>query len=176
MKVFIAGPRSVSRLNQEVQMRLQNIINKGFTILVGDANGIDKQIQIYCHAAGYNQVSVFASNGKARNNVGNWAVNKVEVPSNVKGVEFYTAKDLKMIEETDYGFMIWNGKSKGTLNNIINLTKLNKKILVYFIPHKKFYSIKNKEELSYFLEIDNENRGTTNETNISIEQITLFDS
>lgn len=46
-----------------------------------------------------------------------------------------------MTKDADYGFMIWNGKSKGTLNNIINLTKQNKKVLLYYTPHKKFYTI-----------------------------------
>ena len=43
-----------------------------------------------------------------------------------------------MAKETDYGFMLWDGKSNGTLNNIINLLKENKKILIYFSPTKSF--------------------------------------
>lgn len=34
-----------------------------------------------------------------------------------------------MAKAADYGFMIWNGKSKGTLNNIINLVQYNKNVL-----------------------------------------------
>lgn len=36
-----------------------------------------------------------------------------------------------MANEADYGFMIWDGKSRGTLNNTINLVAQNKKVLVY---------------------------------------------
>jgi hypothetical protein len=40
--VFVAGSRQVSRLPAEVKTRLDKMIEKGFQILVGDANGADK--------------------------------------------------------------------------------------------------------------------------------------
>jgi hypothetical protein len=141
MNVFIAGPRAVSVLNNDVKERLQNIINRDFTVIVGDANGVDKQIQQYCYSQNYNNVKVFSSNGKIRNNIGQWKVVTVEVEKNKKGFDFYAAKDLAMAKTADYGFMIWNGKSKGTFNNIINLLKLNKKVLLYFLPKKEFYTL-----------------------------------
>ena len=71
---------------------------------------------------------------------------EVKVAENIKGFAFYAAKDMKMAEDVDFVFMIWNGKSKGTLNNIINLTKQNKKVVVYLTPHKVFYVLKTMEE------------------------------
>lgn len=106
MNVFVAGPRAISTLNKTVQQRLTNIINQNFTILVGDANGIDKQIQKFCHSLNYSKVKVFASNGKVRNNVGNWDVEKVQVAPHVKGFDFYAAKDFEMARNADYGFMM----------------------------------------------------------------------
>lgn len=141
MNVFVAGPRAISILNKEVKERLENIINNDLTIIVGDANGVDKQIQEFCYSLNYKNVKIYASNGKARNNIGQWDVERVEVEINKKGFDFYAAKDLEMAKIADYGFMIWNGKSKGTFNNIVNLTKYNKKVLLYFIPEKKFYTI-----------------------------------
>jgi hypothetical protein len=44
MKVFIAGSRWLSRLSADVRSRLDTIIEKGFTILIGDANGADKAV------------------------------------------------------------------------------------------------------------------------------------
>lgn len=41
-KVFIAGSRRLSHLNEDVKGRIDTMIEKGFTILVGDANGADK--------------------------------------------------------------------------------------------------------------------------------------
>lgn len=147
MRVFIAGPRAVTTLNKEVKSRLENIIGNNFTILVGDANGVDKQIQNFCHSLSYDKVRVFAANGKVRNNIGQWEVEKVMVSANKKGFDFYAAKDEEMAKTADYGFMIWNGKSKGTLNNMYNLVGLNKKVLVYLIPDKKFYTINSLEEI-----------------------------
>jgi len=36
-----------------------------------------------------------------------------------------------MVKDTDYGFMIWDTKSKGTLNNIVNLLREKKTVIVY---------------------------------------------
>lgn len=143
MKVFIAGPRAISKLNKRVEERLHNIYSSQMTVIVGDANGIDKAIQEYFFRLGYQNVFVYASQGKARCNIGSWKVINVEVEKKLKGFDFYAAKDIKMAEEADYGFMIWNGKSKGTLNNVINLINRNKKTLIYFTPGAKFYTIKN---------------------------------
>ena len=44
-KVFIAGSRHLSRLNADVKLRIDTMIEKGFTILVGDANGAAKVAQ-----------------------------------------------------------------------------------------------------------------------------------
>ena len=45
--VFVAGSRQISRLPAEVTSRLDTMIEKGFQILVGDANGADKAVQRY---------------------------------------------------------------------------------------------------------------------------------
>ncbi|AKL94972.1 hypothetical protein CACET_c15230 [Clostridium aceticum] len=151
MKIFIGGPRAISRLNQDIKERLNNIFRDNYTVLVGDANGIDKAIQKHCYESNYYNVNVYATNGKARNNIGNWEVVKVMVSSSTKDFEYYSAKDKEMAKVADYGFMIWNGKSKGTLNNLINLASYNKKALVYFTPNRKFYTIKNISEIETFV-------------------------
>lgn len=142
MKVFIAGPRAISKLNKRIEERLHNIYSSQMTVIVGDANGIDKAIQEYFFRLGYQNVFVYASQGKARCNIGSWNVENVEVEKKLKGFDFYAAKDIRMAEEADYGFMIWNGKSKGTLNNVINLINRNKKTLIYFTPGNEFYLVK----------------------------------
>jgi len=151
MKVFIAGPRAISKLNSETLKRIDNIINNQFTILIGDATGVDKAVQNHCSDKHYRNVNIYATNGKARNNIGQWDVISIQIGNQIKGFDFYAAKDLAMANEADYGFMIWNGKSKGTLNNIINLTLLNKKVLVYFTPHKKFYVLKSIDDVKELL-------------------------
>lgn len=156
MKVFIAGPRAIPKLNKKVEERLYNIYSKNIAVVVGDANGVDKAVQSYFHKLNYQNVNIYAAQGKARCNVGNWIVENVKVESNTKGFDYYAAKDLKMAEVADYGFMIWNGKSKGTLNNIINLLKRNKKTLIYFIPEDKFYCLNKLKDFKKIINKCNE--------------------
>ena len=49
------------------------------------------------------------------------------------------------------GFMIWNGKSKGTFNNMINLLNLEKEVILYYVLTKKFYQFKEMRHLEDFL-------------------------
>lgn len=148
MKVFIAGPRAISRLDKAILERLRSICDKNCTVLVGDANGIDKAVQKFFFEAGYANVCVFVSGNTVRNNLGGWQVENVEVDKKLKGFAFYAQKDLAMATTADYGFMIWNGESKGTLNNIINLIGGGKKVLVYLTPAKQFVSVGCKDELA----------------------------
>ena len=150
-KVFIAGPRLINELDTKVTERLENIRNKNFTVIVGDADGVDSSVQKYFYDKKYPQVYVFASNGKARNNIGNWEIKNVAVANNIKNFDFYSAKDLEMAKEADYGFMIWNGESKGTFNNILNLLNFNKELVLYYTLSKSFHLIKSREDFDNFL-------------------------
>lgn len=153
MKVFVAGPRAVKVLNKNVTDVLSLIIEKQLTVLLGDADGVDRLVQKYFADVKYPNVRVYASNGKARNNLGEWPINKVEVPVNAKGFNFYAQKDIRMAQDADNGFMIWNGKSKGTLNNIINLANQNKKVMIYLIPLKKTYYINKLDSVKKLVQL-----------------------
>jgi hypothetical protein len=96
MKIFIAGPRAVSKLTPDINNRLHGIFTKGYNILVGDASGVDKAVQHYFSQLGYRNVVIYASNGKARNNLGNWRIEGVSAPDNIKGFDFYAMKDKAM--------------------------------------------------------------------------------
>ncbi|MCM1334368.1 MAG: hypothetical protein NC084_12550 [Bacteroides sp.] len=146
MKVFIGGARQIHSLDQDVTKKLNNILTKGYDILVGDANGIDASVQKYYYDNGYRNVTIYASNGKARNNVGNWEIQPVKVDSGVTGFDFYAAKDLKMAQDSDCGFMIWNGKSRGTWNNVLNLCDREKLVVLYVSFEKRFYKIFNTQQ------------------------------
>jgi len=150
-KVFIGGSRAASKLNKALKHRIDNIIEKGYEILVGDANGADKAVQKYILEKDYKNVVVFCMENQCRNNIGHWQTKHIQAIENKSGFDYYSIKDLEMAKEADYGFMIWDAKSKGTLNNVINLLKLNKKTLVYFYPGKKFYAIITFDNLKYLL-------------------------
>ena len=141
IKIFIGGSRLVSRLNTVIHDRLNNIISQNFQIIVGDANGADKVVQQYLSGQHYRHVLVYCSGQVCRNNVGHWKTVNVAVPKNINGRHFYMAKDSEMAKSADYGLMLWDGKSAGTINNIFSLLALGKKAVLYFSPEKKFYTI-----------------------------------
>jgi hypothetical protein len=149
--IFIGGSRKIARLTQPVQQRLDNIINNNFIVLVGDASGVDLQIQKYLFAQNYTNVIVFCTGNRCRNNVGQWETRTVETDKHSKGFSFYALKDLQMAKEATYGFMIWDAKSKGTLNNVLNLLRLEKKILVYFAPTQSFQTVRTADDLHNLL-------------------------
>jgi hypothetical protein len=120
-------------------------------ILVGDANGADKCAQRYLADKKYEKVIVYCMEGACRNNIGGWETKPTAAPSSAKSFNLYKVKDEAMAQAASYGFMLWDAKSAGTLNNIINLLKLNKKTLVYFSPEKTFYTVSDYYELSDIL-------------------------
>ena len=151
IKVFIGGSRKFFILGQEVVARIKNILSQGGTILVGDANGADKAVQKYLSETKYKNVIVFCAGEECRNNLGNWETRNILNGSSKKDFNFYASKDKAMSEEADYGFMLWDGKSKGTINNAVNLIKAEKKVLVFHSKYKNFTSISKMDDLRQLL-------------------------
>jgi adenine-specific DNA-methyltransferase len=134
--VFIGGSRDVSRFDKVIQDRLQGIQDVGMSVFLGDANGADKAAQRWFAGNGYPQVTVFHSGDSPRNNLGHWPTRRIVPKLKKKDFFYHAAKDLAMAEAADYGFMLWDGLSKGTLNNILNLLERGKKVVVYFGPDR----------------------------------------
>ncbi len=151
-KVFFSGSRRLARLSQAIKDRANSIIAEGFAVLIGDASGADTSMQKYLAEQGYEKVTVFCTGTVCRNNVGGWKTRQIKPEAGVRrGFRFYTAKDKKMSEEATYGFVMWDGRSIGSLNNILNLLRQKKKVLVYFSPSKEFHTIKTRRELATLL-------------------------
>jgi hypothetical protein len=129
--IFISGSRKLSRINDEVRDRIRKIMDQDFAIVVGDANGADKTMQTFLADSGYRNVTVFCAGEKCRNNVGDWSTKKVDVPKSLRGRNFYTEKDKAMAAQADYGFVLWDGKSPGSVNNILEMIKNGKMVVVY---------------------------------------------
>lgn len=149
--VFIGGSRDVTRFNPVIEERLQAILDAGLPVLVGDANGADKAVQRWFQTKGYPQVTVFHSGDSPRNNVGHWPTRRITPKTKKKDFHFHAAKDLAMAETADYGFMLWDGLSKGTLNNILNLLERGKKVVVYFSPQRACHTLRQISDLTPLL-------------------------
>ncbi len=151
-KVFIAGSRRLSRLSKDVKHRIDNIVAKGFTVIVGDANGADKAIQQYLYSRHYNNVLVFCMEGGCRNNIGDWPTRTITATDpERRNFAYYSTKDRAMVEEADYGLMLWDGRSRGTLTSVVHLVRQGKPVVVYIAPRKSFYTLRQPNHLAKIL-------------------------
>jgi hypothetical protein len=141
-KVFLGGSRKISRLPVDVQTRIDRIITKQLSVLVGDANGADKALQRYLHAKGFPHVEVFCSGPECRNNVGRWTERHIRVKPGDRGFSFYAAKDSAMAGEAQVGLLIWDRESLGTLVNAWRLVNQQKTAVVYLAPERRFVDVK----------------------------------
>lgn len=146
-KVFIAGSRRLSRLNADVKRRIDAMIEKGFLILVGDANGVDKAVQKYLAERAYSNVVVYCMTSKCRNNVANWPTREIQAAPSARGFAYYATKDRAMWDAAEYGLMLWDGESKGTLNSVINMVRQDKPVVVYLAPKKRFKNVRTTNDV-----------------------------
>ena len=139
-------------MGADVWRRIDNIIEKGFTVLVGDANGVDKAVQQYLAAQRYSAVIVFCMEGGCRNNVGAWATRTVSSHhASRHDFAHFSTKDREMAREADYGLMLWDGRSRGTLTSTIDLVRKGKPVVVYLAPEKSFHEVRDSRQLGEIL-------------------------
>ena len=155
--VFIAGSMNIKNLDARVKERIDNIVSQGFEVVVGDADGADSSIQSHLFNLGDAKITVFCSGGSPRNNIGDWPIRPV-VTSYAEGTRaFFTAKDIEMAEAADYGLMIWDAKSTGTLCNVLELLARKKKSVVFVNKAKLFKNVGDVHQLeelvSYMSEV-----------------------
>lgn len=149
--VFIAGSISISHLHEKVQERISNIATQNLNVVVGDADGADTSIQECLHAYHASNVTVYCTGGSPRNNIANWPVYHVQSKAKVGTRAFFTAKDLEMAKNSDFGLMVWDCKSIGTLSNVIELLKAKKKAVVFVNKSRDFVTITDKPDLDHLL-------------------------
>lgn len=150
--VFIAGSIAISRLDKLVKERITKAVDAGLSIVVGDADGADASIQEHLVSIHAPNVTVYCSGDSPRNNIGNWHVEPI-YPDAVPGTrKYFTAKDIKMAKVANYGLMIWDAKSTGTLSNVIELLKDGKKSVVFVNKSKIFLTISDGNSLQNLID------------------------
>jgi hypothetical protein len=145
--VFLSGSRKIGRIGEEIRFRLDNMIENQLTIITGDANGADRAMQAYLAERRYENVMIYFVGEAPRNNVGQWPTKHVVGDDRLSGRDFYAQKDRAMSKIADFGFVLWDGKSSGSAQNMLWLLQEGKKAVVYFAPDKHFYNLKTQSDL-----------------------------
>ena len=141
--VFISGssktqfddsPYYKRELPKPIQNKINQYMKQGKTILVGDAPGIDRQVQDYLNDHDYKDVEVYSPGTEVRYNANpEWKTNTVNVPNaEMNSGEWLAGKDKAMSERADEGLaIVLDNGSKATRNNIERLEDQNKNCDVY---------------------------------------------
>ncbi|MCC4620294.1 helix-turn-helix domain-containing protein [Xanthomonas cassavae CFBP 4642] len=166
--VFIAGSISISRLHEKVRERINNIVSQDLNVVVGDADGADTSIQECLQAYHASKVTVYCTGEAPRNNVADWPVHHVQSQARAGTRAFFTAKDVEMAKNSDFGLMVWDCKSTGTLSNVIELLKAKKKSVVFVNKNKDFVTIGDKSGLDHLLHFMSEHARAKAEEKIGL--------
>ena len=143
LTVVLGGSRNHNQLPDEVVERLQTWINEGVDFVVGDASGIDTVFQSVLKKYKDVQVRVFTSAPHVRSNLGDWPVVPVDSGLKSRGSAMHTAKDREMTRIADSGLLTWDGRSAGTLANVIDLADQGKDTYLYVAPERSLRHVEN---------------------------------
>lgn len=133
VKTMPGGEYERADLPKFVQDKLNSYISSGRKILVGDAPGIDTQVQDFLASRGYKNVEVFTGDYSVRQNSGKnlgWKVNKIESEGTEKERRAKKDEAMSFVASEGLAVVISNG-STATRNNIARLEGLGKDVAVY---------------------------------------------
>ncbi len=139
-RVFISGSIALNQLPNEVMQSFDNIISQNIEVYVGDAKGVDTLTQQYFSSKNYTNVTVCTIYEKPRNIVADFfKIQRVPCDESLTSErEKQTVKDDYMTQNSNYSFVIWDGKSKGSYSNIQRALNHNKKLKVYLIQEQRY--------------------------------------
>lgn len=145
-RVFISGssktqtsdnPYYRKDLPKDVQYEIKKHTSKGHRILVGEAPGIDSQVQDFLKANKYRKVTVYTSGDEPRYLADKkWKVKKVNASQYPKdSKEFLRQKDIAMTKDATEGLAIIleKGGAGATRNNIKRLLDQGKTAKAYML-------------------------------------------
>ena len=110
-------------------------MNLGYKIIIGDCMGADLQMQKILEENNYKKVTVYYSGDRPRFNLGDWKTKHNSSNKFMSDYERQKLKDNQMAKDCDYGYMLLQGLTKGTMANINILKKHDKPC--YVIMHDK---------------------------------------
>ena len=124
-----------SRLPKVIRAEIDQAIQKGTKIVVGDAPGIDRQVQNYLKRQKYDNVEIYGPGQKVRYSANKkWKTHPIDAPEfEVGSPEWLAKKDRLMAEIATKGLAIVldEGGSKATRKNVERLINSHKDVKVY---------------------------------------------
>lgn len=129
-----ASPYYRRRLPKMVRSILKNSIRKGDTVIVGDAPGIDRQVQDWLKKKHYDKVEIYGPGQKVRYSANKkWKTNPVNDPDHEEGSkEWLAKKDVAMANRSTKGLaVILDEGSSATRKNVQRLIEQNKQVRIY---------------------------------------------
>lgn len=141
------------KLPYDVRDELRSEMKKGSKIIVGDAPGIDRQVQDYLAKKNYENVEVFSPGKEGARYLAkdSWKQTNVDKPdADIGSKEWLAEKDKLMSKLADKGIAVTLDEgSTATRRNVDRLVDANKDVFVYEIS-------KDKGRLRNFLFGDND--------------------
>lgn len=121
-------------LPKDIQKQLDEHMRKGNRIIVGDAPGIDRQVQDYLNAKKYKNVEIYGPGKQVRYSANSkWKTNPIDDPDHEPGSkEWLAKKDIAMTEAADEGLaIVLDEGAKATRKNVQRLSDSGKGVKVY---------------------------------------------
>ena len=137
--IFFGGSKIINYLSPVIEKRIAKFMNLGHNIIIGDCMGADLQMQKILEENNYKKVTVYYSGDRPRFNLGNWKTKHISSNKLMSDYERQKLKDNQMVKDCDYGYMLLQGLTKGTMANIEELVKLNKNCKVVLTDYNGIY-------------------------------------
>lgn len=141
--VFISGSSKTQsedseyyrpELNKEIKDEIDRHMKAGDKIIVGDAPGVDRQVQDYLNKANYDNVEIYGPGKQVRYSANEkWKTNPIDAPEFEEGSkEWLAKKDKAMTDAADEGLaIILDEGAKATRNNVQRLIEVSKDVKVF---------------------------------------------
>lgn len=151
MKLFAGGSKGIKLPEKMIKDKIDEWIAAGTEILIGDCFGADAAMQQSLADQKYPNVTVYTVHAEPRLNAGSWRVSVIPDSNLSFTFQDYRRKDAAMAKAADGGFMIWDGKSRGTFVNMVELLGLGKPVEVWLTEKQRHLTFHTLEELAALL-------------------------
>ena len=121
------------KLPKQVRKELKEAMRNGDKIIVGDAPGVDRQVQDYLKVKGYKDVEIYGPGKQVRYSANpDWKTNAIDSKHPECSKEWLAEKDKVMAKRADKGIaVILDEGSRATRNNIDRLSSEGKDVSVF---------------------------------------------